>query len=109
MENLNNNAAPEMQETMPEEVPQEMAPEPKSGGMGPLIGVVIVVVLIALGGLYFWGGQLNKEEAVEEAPAAEIAAPSDEPAAIDTSLDEFDTDAFESDLDADLKALELEF
>jgi len=63
MENLNNKAAPEMQETMPEEIPQEMAP--KSGGMGPLIGVIIVVVLIALGGLYFWGGQLNKEEAVE--------------------------------------------
>lgn len=29
---------------------------------GPVVGIVIVVVLMIFGGLYFWGAQLNKVE-----------------------------------------------
>ncbi len=42
-----------------------MEPTVESGAkpMGPIIGSVIVVLLIVLGGLYFWGERLNKEGA----------------------------------------------
>jgi hypothetical protein len=34
-------------------------------GVGPIIGAIVVVGLLAFGALYFWGQQLNKEEVAE--------------------------------------------
>lgn len=31
-------------------------------GFGPIVGVIIVVVLMLLGALYFWGAQLNQKQ-----------------------------------------------
>jgi hypothetical protein len=33
----------------------------KSGGLGPIIGIFIILMLLALGGFYFWGAALNRE------------------------------------------------
>jgi flagellar basal body-associated protein FliL len=36
---------------------QNMQPEKNS--VGPLIGSIIVIVILVLGAIYFWGGKLN--------------------------------------------------
>jgi hypothetical protein len=33
---------------------------PSSGGSGPIVGIIIIVLMLILGGLYFWGAQLNR-------------------------------------------------
>jgi hypothetical protein len=38
----------------------QLPPGHKSGS-GPIIGVVIIVIMLVLGGLYFWGASLNRE------------------------------------------------
>lgn len=35
---------------------------------GPLIGTAIVVILLLLGALYFWGAQLNRQKTMEQLP-----------------------------------------
>lgn len=30
-------------------------------GAGPIVGIVIIVVLLAIGALYFWGAHLNTQ------------------------------------------------
>lgn len=32
------------------------------GGSGPIVGIVIIVFLLSIGALYFWGAQLNGQE-----------------------------------------------
>ncbi|HEY9586082.1 MAG TPA: hypothetical protein VJJ27_00380 [Candidatus Paceibacterota bacterium] len=40
-----------------------MQNEPEQGGsMGSLIGVIIIVAIIVLGGIYFWGKRSASEE-----------------------------------------------
>lgn len=124
----NNNAMPPVEE-MPhtQEVPQEQpapteAPvasmpsaQKEKEGVGPMVGVAIIVVLLIFGGLYVWGTMLNTRMDTNDetgeifAPSDELATPADEPAAIEASLDAFDSAAFEAQLDADMKAIEAAF
>jgi hypothetical protein len=59
---------------MPPTQPQPIRPEPllppakKSEPIGPLVGVIIIILVLALGGLYFWGAQLNREKEQEQLP-----------------------------------------
>lgn len=50
--------------------------EPK-GGMGPLIGSIIVIIILVIGAIYFWGDKLNKQEVTESQPAAALGATDD--------------------------------
>jgi len=34
----------------------------KDSGVGPIIGSIIIIILIILGGLYFWGYEINKQK-----------------------------------------------
>ena len=36
---------------------------PVDTGNGPIVGTIIIIVLLIFGALYFWGAQLNREEA----------------------------------------------
>jgi hypothetical protein len=38
-----------------------------SKSSGPIIGVVIIVILMVLGALYFWGARLNQQDNPENA------------------------------------------
>lgn len=38
----------------------------QGGGLGPIIGILIIVALIAFGGLYFWGSQMRDNMGDEE-------------------------------------------
>ena len=35
----------------------------KDSGTGPIIGSIIIIILIVLGGLYFWGYTIDKQKA----------------------------------------------
>lgn len=32
------------------------------GGSGPIVGIIIIVFLLIIGALYFWGAELNERE-----------------------------------------------
>jgi len=125
----NNNMNPDINPTgvpeqpTPEQAPeqvvppmqaQEPAPAPKSGKKGPVAGIVIIIILLIFGGLYFWGASLNNQAQLDEntifdsSENEDIAPASDEPVQIESDLDAFDTADFEAQLDADLKAMEAE-
>ena len=73
--------------------------------MGPLIGSIIVVLLIVLGGLYFWGERLNKENA-QSAATPDVALDtlrtqdtSDELAALEADAEATDFSSLNESLD----------
>jgi hypothetical protein len=79
---------------------------PKSGGMGPMIGIIIIVALLAVGGLYYWGSKLIEQPSSFTAPVPDNLRPVD-PITIDGTTNDLlnqgssDTvEAIEADLDA---------
>jgi len=87
-------------------------PTEKSGGVGPMMGIVIIVILLIFGGLYFWGAYLNEQKQMDESllfdPSLneDITGSGDEPAQIESDLDAFDTADFEAQLEAELQEIE---
>ncbi|RJQ34897.1 hypothetical protein C4556_01270 [Candidatus Parcubacteria bacterium] len=87
---------------------------PASSSLGPVIGAIIVILVLGLGALYFWGAQLNEQP--DELPfipgdgTSESWMPqssgSDEAAAIEAELQATDMSAFEQQMNADLEATE---
>ena len=45
--------------------------------LGPAIGVIIIILVLVLGGLYFWGERMNKGAAVVTPQATEEPKPQD--------------------------------
>lgn len=48
----------------PQSTPPVMPTPPKrqESGMGPTIGIIIILVLLAVGAFYFWGHALNQQQ-----------------------------------------------
>ena len=68
---------------------------------GPVIGVVIIILILIVGALYFWGAQLNKEA---------NQTPDDILNAEDQTLNQLQTQSTSteiSDINADLNATDL--
>ncbi len=81
--------------------PQPEAAQPH-GGMGPMIGIAIILGLMIVGGVYFYGMQLQQQALQEELPL--ILGDEPEPAPTPTD----DVSAIEADIGADMNALEAE-
>jgi flagellar basal body-associated protein FliL len=64
----------------------------ESKPIGPIIGIVIILAVLAIGGLYFWGSSLNKN--AQNVPIIE------EPGLTDQSNDPLDTMSESNDLDS---------
>ena len=76
--------------------------------MGPMLGIVIIVVLLVLGGFYFWGTQIKDKSQVQE--NAEVTA-EDIANQEDTALENLNTQSTSDEIDdieADLDATDLE-
>jgi uncharacterized protein HemX len=94
-------------------VPSE-SPAPEHHGMAAIVGIILLVLIIALGGLYFWtmSSQETAPAAVvpeqpETDPVVEalmITEGSDELSALERDLNRTDLDA----IDADLGQFEME-
>lgn len=67
---------------------------------GPLIGIIIIVVLLAVGGLYLWGMQLMKKD--------EVAPPTEESDKITEDLRTYDDSDDLNVIEADLEATSIE-
>jgi len=84
----------------PEQNNTDMGAE-KKGSAGPVIGVIVILAIIILGGLYFWGQ--NADEAVmtdEEINAIEVQSEADDTASIEADLDATDVENVDGDLNA---------
>lgn len=87
--------------------PQNAMPmgEPKKSGVGALIGSIIIILILVLGALYFWGGKLqtsDQELNFDDSSAAVTTSTSDEVSDIEADLNQ--TEAV--NLDEDLNALQ---
>lgn len=51
----------------------------RKNGAGAWIGIAIVVILLGLGALYFWGAYLNNQRNTDQLPFI----PADEPTAVE--------------------------
>ena len=94
-----------------ETVTPESAGEPEKKSAGPVFGIIIIVVLIILGGFYFWGtlsDSMSPAEIEAEVDAAledlETQSTSDEVSDIEADLDSTLLD----DLDKELEDIDLE-
>jgi uncharacterized protein HemX len=83
----------------------------KPTGVGPIIGVVIIVIVLIIGGLYFWGAQLVEKEAPEESVPSNDADQSlqNNTGSIESDFEDFNMAAFEANLESDMQAAENEF
>jgi len=45
-----------------------LAPHEKRSNIGPTAGIIVILVLIVLGALYFWGAYLNQKNSVDQLP-----------------------------------------
>lgn len=75
--------------------------------VGPVIGLVVILVVILLGGVYFWMNRdsqaptdqsnlMLEDESVEPSPEIQTQSASDDTASIEADLNAFD----ESDIDS---------
>lgn len=85
---------------MPPQMPQE---ETHRAPMGPIIGVIIVVAVLAIGGLYYWGAQLNEQQDFlmeEEMEDGDMANDAPTPEELRAQSDSDELEAIEADLEA---------
>jgi uncharacterized protein HemX len=76
--------------------PVTPAPAPKtSGGIGPLVGIVIIIAILAIGGIYYWMTELNMQ-ALEEEDQQTVTPGNTDTNTANTNSD--DTSAIENDL-----------
>jgi hypothetical protein len=66
--------------------------------VGPFIGIVIILVVIILGGLYFWGETINQESRDSAAVEDITGAPDTTTAALETMSNSDELSTIESDL-----------
>ncbi len=71
---------------------------------GPLIGIVIIVIVLVIGALYFWGASLNKKTTPSPETIDVPLSVSDELGDISADLDA----TVISGIDADIGAIEKE-
>ena len=112
--NMGNNTGGSMQPEM--NMDNDPRGEPKSS-VGPIVGIVIIIIVLVIGGLYFWGQKLSTDDpdpefSTSDSQTEELADTSDSDAVddIDADLDavgDEDLDALDAelgDIDAELEA-----
>jgi len=75
---------------------QPMQNTPKESSAGPIIATVIILAVIILGGLYFWGQHKDTTNTDQTVPVGQ--AVDDDTAAIETQSSSDDTASIETDL-----------
>lgn len=78
--------------------------ESNEGSAGPVIGTIIILAVIVLGGLYFWGQRasnqaLTPEQVQEQVNTIQDQSASDAPADIEADLNATDINNIDSQLE----------
>jgi uncharacterized protein HemX len=101
----------ENQTNTPENSEPEVRPnlQPKEGGAGPIIGSIVIIVLIVLGGIYYWntlsedrGANQDGAQTQEEMDAqtsTSTLSESDEITDIETDLNTTEIDGLDQELE----------
>ncbi|MBI4087807.1 hypothetical protein HY418_00265 [Candidatus Kaiserbacteria bacterium] len=64
---------------MPPQSPiQQNVQSGKKPSSGPMVGIVIIVLLMIVGALYFWGARLNQQNAEDQLPLIPADSPAGE-------------------------------
>lgn len=79
-----------------------------NGSAGPVIGLVVILAIIILGGLYFWGQRTDDGEALtdettltdEAVEAINLQSAADDTASIEADLDATDIESTDSEINA---------
>lgn len=106
------------------QMPLSPTPEPQKTAIGPIVGAIVVIFILAAGGLYFWGAQLNRNgdpvpyiPSDETVPAAGDSdttsglppqSSSDEATAIAADLEAMNFNQFESQTETDVQNFDSE-
>lgn len=72
------------------------------GSVGLIVGIIVILVIIVLGGLYFWG-QRTSDNAIktdETVESINIQSESDDTASIEADLDATNVDNLDGELNA---------
>lgn len=93
--NVQNNMPPQSTPVMPTTPP----PASQHASTSGVIGTIIIIALIILGGLYFWGKRINTQKEAVALMNQETRA-SQEAAAIQSVSSNDDTDSLEAELNA---------
>jgi len=96
-------------------------PQTEKASAGPIVGAIIVIIVLALGALYFWGAQLNQTPdqlpLIQDDSSANVqqdvsneawippSSNSDDAAAIEAELQATDMSGFEQNMSADANAV----
>ncbi|MDZ4226980.1 MAG: hypothetical protein U1D26_00715 [Patescibacteria group bacterium] len=56
------------QDPIPNENKDRLLPPAHRTSAGPIIGVIIIVLLLVVGALYFWGSHLNSDNSPDQLP-----------------------------------------
>ena len=96
-------------------------PESPKHSFGPAAGIIIIIAILIIGALYFWGQRLSNQSNLpsSENPSLENVSSSDEVDVIEEDLNaeplgeedlgEEDLNALEAELDAEIEAMEAEY
>lgn len=52
----------------PNSFEQKQPNSPQDGSIGPAIGIVIIILVVVVGSLYFWSQRMNKNQNVAPVP-----------------------------------------
>lgn len=84
-------------------IPQKPAEPAEQNGVGPVIGSIIVIMVVVIGGFYFWGSKIVKDGQSADIQNQAMSA------SYDMDSPEGDDDAVQSDiLDEDLNDIEID-
>lgn len=74
--------------------------ESSGGSTGLIIGAIVIIAIIILGGLYFWGQRANDTATNQALDSINQQSTSDEAAAIEADLNATDVDNLNAELNA---------
>ena len=94
----------EFRQTNPEEPIGKTTQAPQEKTVGPIVGAVIIVVVLVLGGLYFWGQKIAEERTTPQTAEEILEAPDE----VLESLEQQGASDEIEDIEKDLNATELE-
>lgn len=75
-------------------------PPNQENSTGPVIATVIILAVIILGGLYFWGARSNMNDGVENTAAITTQSTADDTTSIEGDLNETNVDNLDAELNA---------
>jgi uncharacterized protein HemX len=85
---------------------QATAPQKSHKSAGPIIGILVIIIIMVLGGLYFWGQRLDQqiqqtqEEVPQQSQTQDTQPTSDEVSSIEADLSATNFDTLGSEIDS---------